>query len=355
VAEIYERVLAFIEKAAGDFEELAPAVFRHQFEGCPAYRSYCESRGIDAGAVASWRDIPPVPIQAFKEAILCCGEPRHVFMSTGTTQGLERRSRHAMPDLRLYRASAIAGLRRFLFPDVERMDLVSLIVPVAERPESSLAQMVAWAAEALGDGPMVEAAPGGSPDFEAFADSLRRSEHSGAPLAIFATTGALIHFFDWARSHSLSFRLPHGSRLMDTGGGKGAPRPMSRRGILHAVWATLAIPGYFAINEYGMAELSSQYYDSVIRDRQAGVHRPRRLLAPPWLRTLLLDLETLRPVAAGSAGLICHVDLANAGSAVAVLSEDVGVAVEGGLRLVGRAPRAESRGCSLSAAEWRLD
>ncbi len=355
VVPVYEEVLAFIDGSSDRrFEDLALAVFRHQVEGCAPYRAYCESLGLDPASVVSWQVIPPVPIQAFKEAILSCGPAERVFLSTGTTQGVEKRSRHAMPDLRLYRASAMASMRAFFLPDVERMGLVSLIAPSALRPESSLAQMVAWAAEVFSDGAMIEAAPAGEPDFDSFVDCLRRSEKGGAPLAILTTTAALIRFIDHARKHSLVFRLPHGSRLMDTGGGKGAPRPMSRKGLLHAVWSTLAIPGYFVANEYGMAELSSQYWDSVIRDRHDGVHRPRALLAKPWLRTLVLDPITLEPIGSGSAGLLCHFDLANAGSAMAVLSEDIGIDVGYGLRVTGRAPRAEARGCSLSAAEARV-
>ena len=353
VDRIYEQVLDFIAAPSDDaFDAQALAVFRHQIENCGPYREYCLSRGVDERSVASWREIPPVPIQAFKWANLCCGQPQRIFYSTGTTQGVERRSRHAIPDLRLYRASAIAGMRLFLFPDVEQIEMVSLIPPVAVRPESSLAQMVAWAGEVFGGNAVVETVFDDKPSFDLLVDCLRSSENRGVPLAILTTTGALIHFLDYAAARGLCFRLPHGSRLMDTGGAKGAPRPMSRKGLIHAVWSTFAVPGYFVVNEYGMAELSSQLYESVIRDRYMGIHRPRHLASPPWARTLILDVRTLQPVEPGSPGLICHFDLANAGSAMAVVSEDLGVVDGSGMRLLGRAPRAEVRGCSLSAAEW---
>ena len=170
------------------------------------------------------------------------------------------------------------------------------------------------------------------------------------PVCVLATTGALLRVLDDCRAQGVAFRLPHGSRLMDTGGDKGAPRPMSRNGILHAVWSTFAIPGYFCVNEYGMAELSSQYYDSVIADRVHGRHRARRKLGPHWMRTVVLDPDTLVPVAPGGRGLLCHFDLANAGSAMAVLSEDIGEQADDGFQLLGRAAGAELRGCSLNAA-----
>jgi hypothetical protein len=353
VSALYDRVLAFVDDARADrFETLALDVFAHQFASCAPYRQFCLGRGRTPETVTDWRAIPPVPIVAFKRADLCCGPPVRTFLSTGTTQGAAHRSRHLLPDLRLSQRSALAGLRRFLLPDVARMRLVSLIQRSEDLPDSSLAQMVSWAMQELGDDDSTFAIGADGIDYGALTTALRQSEHDGRPICLLATTGALVRVFDHLRDRSLAFRLPHGSRLMDTGGFKGAPRHLSRNGVLHAVWSAFAIPGYFCVNEYGMAELSSQFYDSVIADRVRGRHRPRRKLGPHWARTLVLDLETLAPVAPGTHGLLCHVDLANAGSAMAVLTEDVGYHELDGFQLVGRAPAAEARGCSLAAAQW---
>jgi hypothetical protein len=352
VEPLYERVLAFIADPAADrFEDLALAIFAHQFAHCAAYHDFACRRGATPETIRDWRDIPPVPIVAFKHAELACGAPERIFLSSGTTQGAQTRSRHLLPDLRLYQASALTGLRRFLFPDVRRIRLVSLIPSPAEMPDSSLAQMVAWAFEEFASDGTYAAGTGGLA-LDRFAAALAASERDGQPLAILTTTGALVRALDALRQHGQAFRLPHGSRLMDTGGDKGAPRHLSRNGLLHAIWSAFAIPGYFVVNEYGMAELSSQYYDSVIADRVAGRHAPRRKLGPHWARARLLDPVSLSPAAPGTPGLLCHVDLANAGTAAAVLSEDLAVALEDGFELRGRAPGAEARGCSLSAAQW---
>lgn len=350
---LYDRILTYIADATADrFEDLALAVFGHQFEHCAPYRQFCASRGATPTTIGDWRMIPPVPIVAFKHAELCCGTAERIFLSTGTTAGLEVRSRHLMPDLRLYHRSALAGLRRFVFPDQARMRLVSLIPSIDEQPQSSLSQMVAWAMEAYGDEGSTYTASAGGLELERVLDALRDSEAAGHPLAILTTTGALIRTLDALRTRDLSVRLPHGSRLMDTGGDKGAPRHLSRPGLLHAVWGAFAIPGYFCVNEYGMAELSSQYYDSVIADRVRGHHAPRRKLAPHWARVVVLDPHTLAPAPPGEPGLLSHFDLANAGSVMAVLSEDLAAIDGDGFQLLGRAPGAEARGCSLSTAEW---
>jgi hypothetical protein len=64
-----------------------------------------------------------------------------------------------------------------------------------------------------------------------------------------------------------------------------------------------------------------------------------------------LDPLTLAELPSGRTGLLAIFDLANVGSALHLLTEDLG-AVEGeGFRLAGRAPDADLRGCSLLAEE----
>lgn len=350
---IHDSVLRFIrDPTSADFETLALEVFAHQFECIPAYRRVCEQRGRTPATVADWCDIPAVPALAFKHVELRCGPAERTFLTTGTTQGPEHRGRHSMPDLRLYHAAAIAGLREFIFPDADQLRILSLVSPTVERPESSLAQMIDWAIGEFGSTGSGTFVSKERLDFSLFAEALRQSERDGEPACIMTTTGALIHFFDHCRGAGWSFRLPHSSRLMDTGGSKGAQRVLSRNGLLHAVWSTFAIPGYCVVNEYGMTELASQCYDDVIRDRHRGRHRRRAKAGPHWMRTLALDPSGLRAVPPGEKGLLCHYDLANAGTALGVLTEDVGRLTPDGLELIGRVSGAEARGCSLALAEF---
>ncbi len=349
---LHDRVLAFLEgPTAEGFAPLALDIFAAQYEAIDAYRRVCDRRGHTPATVTDWRLIPPVPTLAFKNSLLRTGPAERVFLTTGTTRGAEERGRHEMPDLRLYRAAATAGLRRFVFPDTERMRTLSLVWPATERPESSLAQMVTWALEIFGDVGSACLVTRDRADFDAFADSLRASERDGVPVAILTTTGLLLQFFDRCRDHGWGFRLPHGSRLMDTGGMKGAPRTMSRNGIIRAIWETFAIPGYFVVNEYGMTEMSSQFYDNVVANRVRGRFAPRVLEGPPWVRTRTLDPGTLDDTVPGEPGLLCHFDLANAGTASCILTEDIGRLRDDGFEILGRASDAEARGCSLAAAE----
>jgi hypothetical protein len=45
--------------------------------------------------------------------------------------------------------------------------------------------------------------------------------------------------------------------------------------------------------------------------------------------------------------VLLHYDLANTDSVMALQTEDLGVEVDGGFRVLGRAAGAEPRGCSL--------
>ncbi len=121
---------------------------------------------------------------------------------------------------------------------------------------------------------------------------------------------------------------------------------MQREDLYAQLGALLSVPTQSIVAEYGMTELSSQYYDATFEGIR--VKRP-----PPWMRPRVIapDGETL-PY--GIVGALCHYDLANRSSCIAVQTEDLGAAREdGGIILLGREQGAELRGCSLDAEHLR--
>src|SRR5207253_5508176 len=178
-------------------------------------------------------------------------------------------------------------------------------------------------------------------------------ETSGDAVLLLGVTAAFAQLFDACRTRGRTFRLGPASRVVDTGGQKGLARPLSRPAFLRECWTAFGIPGYYCVNEYGMTELCSQRYDSALDDRFHGRSlAPRRLAGPPWLRTRVLDPDTLAPVAPGPSGLLCHHDLANAGPVSVVLTEDLGRAAgDDGIAVLGRVPGATPRGCGLLLAD----
>src|SRR5262249_34266372 len=94
--------------------------------------------------------------------------------------------------------------------------------------------------------------------------------------------------------------------------------------------------------EYGMTELSSQFYE----DQGGGTY-----VDPPWARVVPVDPETLEPVAEGDIGIARVEDLLNVDSAFAILTADRARRVPGGFQLLGRSPGAPPRGCSIALDE----
>ena len=349
-----ELAAAIATRGRFDFEAWAQRIFRHQFERNAPYRVFCERRGVRPETVARWQDVPPVPAAAFRHADLACGPPEAVFRTSGTTDPAVR-GRHLVPHLAVYRASALAAFEHFVLPDGARLTCLFLVPSPESRPDSSLARMCAWVGEAFGHDVEWFVGAGGL-DVDRLLERLAEAERRGDALLVAGVTSAFAQLFDACAARRLAFRLGPGSRVMDTGGAKGLARPLSRPGFLRACWARLGVAGYSCVNEYGMTELCSQRYDSVLRDRFDGRGlEARRLLAPPWLRTRVLDPDTLAPARPGAVGLLCHHDLANVGSVSVVLTEDLGRAVaEDGIEVTGRAAGAAPRGCGLLVEELGL-
>jgi hypothetical protein len=335
------------------FDELALAVFRFQYERNAPYRRFCDRRGRTPADVTDWREIPAVPVTAFKHAdLVVSGLPEgKTFLTSGTTQGSEVRGRHHVAVPEIYRAAALAHFRHCVLPDGVRPRMLLLAPPLAEEPHSSLCQMIHWLAEEFAAGEPEHFVTGGDVLADELCERLRALEPTREPLLFVGVTHAFIRFVDHCRVRDVRFRLPYGSRIVDTGGTKGRSREMSRNGLLRAFWETFAVPGYFVANEYGMTEMCSQFYDDSIANHFGGRKRDRAKIGPPWVRTLVVSPVTLEPIARGERGLLRHFDLANVGSVLALQTEDLGEETGEGFEVVGRASGAEARGCALLLGE----
>jgi hypothetical protein len=352
-----DAVLAAIARRAdaplgdAEFDALARAVFAHQFARGRTYRLFCERRGATPETVEHWTQVPAVPTDAFKAAPLVAGDPADavaVFRTSGTTAGPERRGEHHVLDLAPYDAALRAGFRAHLLPDRASIRVLSLVPPADAVPDSSLSHMVAGVAAdhgAPGGGWFVD--PGGGIAHDALSAALRAAEAEGVPVCIPGTAFAFVHWLDAAAARGERFRLPAGSRVMDTGGFKGRSREVTRAELYAGIADRLGIGAAWCVNEYGMTEMSSQFYDGVAGAAEADPSR-RWHRAPPWVRTQAADPETLRPLPHGVPGVLRHWDLANVHSVAAIQTADMGVTSEHGFRVLGRAAGAEARGCSLA-------
>ncbi|MGW8264881.1 MAG: hypothetical protein ACWGSQ_00850 [Longimicrobiales bacterium] len=371
-----------VDKVLSDeaFNELALRVFRFQCRAVRSYGAFVRRRGLAPAAVAGWEEIPHLPTRAFKSVALVSGQPSRaeaVFLTSGTSQGKEGRGRHFIRSLELYRASLLPNFRASVLPDGGRPPVLALLPDPAEAPESSLSFMVGDVKErwCQGRGGFF-ADPMGEVRVRAFFEALREAEEGGEPVLLVGTAFSFVRWLEAAGRQSWRVHLPAGSRIMETGGFKGRSVTLSREELYRALEASLGVPAARIVNEYGMTEMLSQFYEPVWGIRGSRLEGESRRMGgrvggdpdtaggrgddlseryhrgPPWVRTRVVDPLTLQPRPEGEVGILAHLDLANLGSVSAILTEDLGRSVPGGFRLQGRSPGAEPRGCSLAMEDF---
>ena len=338
------------EEVEATFDALALDVFEFQYANSPIYRAFCDRRKKNPDTVETWREVPAIPTTAFKRLDLACAPAEKTFLTSGTTEGEEARGQHHVPRLELYHRSALSHFRRMVLPDKVHPFLVGFLGSPDQLPNSSLTQMVEWIRQDICDGEGEYLLGQDSFEPQHAITRLEEIAEAGRPLCIIGVRVALTALLEYCASKDRGIELPSDSRIVDTGGPKGG-RALSDAGFLNACWHRLGIPGYFCINEYGMTELCSQYYDDVLSERFRGTNEKRRKVGPAWLRPQVVDPDSLEPLPDGESGLLCHFDLANALSVPAVQTEDLGILEGNRFRLLGRAPGSEPRGCALALSD----
>lgn len=334
------------------FNRLALRVFDYQFQWNAPYRRFCQGRGTHPDSVTQWHEIPAAPAAAFKHFALTCAPEAdctpesggRVFHSSGTT-GSDT-SRHFMDanGLFLYRASLKAAYNHFAAEEWAGF-IMALMPPPSEALHSSLSFML----EELGASFWWKASDGDNKyswmEKVGFWMGAQRKSYT-----VFGTAFAWVHFFDAITD---KFTLPEDCVVLETGGFKGRSREVSRDELYALFSERLGVPPTHCLSEYGMSEMASQFYDSTLLDTKAGRERTIRKVAPYWLRTRILDPITGSEVTDGQPGLLAHYDLANLNSVLAIQTEDYGFAADDGdgFVLLGRAPGAILRGCSLLAED----
>jgi Acyl-protein synthetase, LuxE len=344
------------------FNRLALSLFTLQFEEVTPYREFCEARKATPENVRHWSQIRAMPVAGFKELELTSVPDRErtrVFHSSGTTGQRTSNHFHSAESLALYQESVLSWFRPN-FMEMESADNSTLswliLTPsAAKAPNSSLVHMFET---------VTKSRPGDAV-FTGYTDldgtwqlnlkstlaALNFCADRRLPVAILGTAFTLVHLLFHLEDQKLRFELPPGSRVLETGGYKGRSLALPKPELYARITRHLGIPEHCIVSEYGMCELSSQAYDLQL---ETSNHKPetiqRRFLFPPWARVQLVSPETGREVADGETGLIRVFDLANVRSVMAVQTEDLGIRRGAGFELLGRAPAAEPRGCSLMSA-----
>lgn len=349
---LIERLSAFVRDPESTvFETLARQAFAYQFHALEPYRRLCLARGVRPDSLGGWRDIPTIPVAAFKSLRLCTAEPVEIFRSSGTTSST--RSVHYHPFPELYRQTLDVLFPRFCLPRRAAGEvagatttMLSLVPSRQQIADSSLGFMVDHVMRRFGDGDSRTAFSESGVDGKIATAWCRARAADGRPGLILATAFALVQWLEHLEKDGVRFQLPAGSVVFETGGFKGKVREIERSELLSRLTARLGIPARQVVREYGMSELTGQFYTRALDGGDLDL-----FTVPHFMRVRCLDPLTLDETPPGRPGLIAIFDLANAGSALHILTEDLGVAEADGFRLLGRARGAELRGCSLTVEE----
>jgi hypothetical protein len=350
-AAIVQGLLAFMAQGGASdeaFNQQALALFAHQFQHNPAFQRFCRQKGQTPRSVNRWQDIPAVPISAFKALTLSCqplADTDRVFMTSGTTQG-DVKGKHHHPTLAVYDASMRANFSQRFMRGTDRIAMGILFPTEKVLPNSSLAHYLALAVQAFGTADSQYFLTPQGLDTARLCAALAQAEQTGTPYALLGASYSLVHLMDALQQQGRTFSLPPGSRVLDTGGFKGQSRDIPMAQFYAQLSQLLGVPASHCINMYGMTELSTQFYDA------GNAVLPSVKSGPHWIRSRLVNPMTGEEVAHGAPGVLAHCDLANFNSVTTILTEDVGVAVDGGFLLLGRAEGAQAKGCSLAVEEF---
>ncbi len=350
-------ILAFIEQGTEndqEFNRLALAAFELQYNHVTLYRHYCQRRDITPKDISSWEQIPALPTDVFKDAAFCLlpSETSRTFITSGTSNKKEQgKVSYDEGGLRLMDATIKKAASWMFFPD----NIKALILVLAPPPEIAPHMVMVYGMNRLIEYFGLSASrfliQKSGFDAKALADTLHRSIDEGVPVAICGGSFGFVNFFDYCTSKGLKFDLPQGSRCLDAGGFKGRSREVGREEFLDLCEGVLGVHRDYCVNLLGMTEISSQYYDNTLRNRQRGIAAGRAKVIPPWTRVMAVDPDTLTPLPAGEIGLLRHLDLANRGHICSIQTDDLGRILPGGFDVYGRARDDGSRGCSLSIDE----
>lgn len=348
--DIINTTLQFVqqsESSEAEFNQQALTLFRHQFEFNLPYQSYCRAKGKTPRLVKSWKDIPAVPIDAFKQVTLSCSDPEHaaaVFMTSGTTSG--NRGKHYHPSLEVYDVSTLTYFKERFMGQLEELPM-GILFPTAEAlPNSSLAHYLSIIVKTFGSPGSDYFIDESGLQIERLLHELEKREAEGKPYALLGASFSFVHLFEALEKNQRKFTLAQGSKLLDTGGYKNQSAELDADSFYQKMHHYLGVERHNCINMFGMTELSTQLYND---GSQA---LPAVTSGPHWFRTRVVNPATGEDMPEGEPGLLLQVDLANFNSVAAILTEDMGVKKDNGFIFLGRAQGAEAKGCSLALDEF---
>jgi len=144
--------------------------------------------------------------------------------------------------------------------------------------------------------------------------------------------------------NKLKIKLTEKSRILDTGGFKTLKVSVNQKYLYKSYTELLGIDEKFIVNEYGMCELISHYYDENLKNFFENKKNLRIKSGPFWIKWRIIDPDNFEDK---KEGVLIHYDLANFDACISILTEDIGIKFKDGFLLKSRAKGEDLRGCSL--------
>ena len=331
-----------------DFNDLAITIFAYQYENNLPFRQFSMQQGKVPRTAKTWKDIPPVPINVFKSVLLSCSkETRYgrTFMTSGTTKkGIHGKSYH--PTLEIYDQSMIKNFKNRFMKEKDTLEMGILFPDEEVMPNSSLAHYLTLALKHFGTKSSGFRLNQNGINFQKIFEDLEYSQSTGTQYAMLGASSSIVHLVDEMIKINKTYKLPLGSKILDTGGFKGRSRHLSPDEFYDQLSNTFGIPRKNCINMYGMTELSTQFYDN------GNEVSPSIKTGPHWIKSRVINPLTKADVFKGSTGILVHCDLAHFNIVSSILTEDTGIELDNGFLLLGRAGAKEAKGCSMAVDEF---
>ncbi len=303
------------------FWRLASEVTVFQREHSRFYDRFCASSGLE---------VPYLPVEAFGLTDVATF-PQHLseatFLSSGTAS--DRRSRHFVRSLGIYRESVVTNFRSLL-----KSDSYTLLAHLpGYASESSLVSMASILGEAGGTA-------NGATFFLESNSLLRDAVESRRPDEAVVLLGSAFGLLDLVERGD-AVELAPADLVIETGGMKLRRKELTRDDLHDRLSAAFRVDRRQVWGEYGMCEMLSQCY----RTDSTGFR------APPWVRFRVLDPDDPTvAVSDGVEGRLAVFDLANVFTVSALLTADRATSSGRGFEVHGRISGAARRGCNFLVA-----
>lgn len=338
-----EKIMEIINKEIIDdkeFNEFALEIFEYEYNKNKFYKIFCDKKGKNPKNIKNFYEIPACPQRAFKYYPLYTEniKPKYIFFSSGTTEGIKSKRYIFYPEI--YDEVIYKNFKEFLLQDLEKIKIFVFFPDFEELKNSSLSYMFKKVFEKFGKKGSKYFYKNGKYLFEEF---LKEIEKNDEPVAILGTSISFYYLINYLKEKNIKIKLPEKSRIVDTGGFKGLKITLNQEELYKSYSEFLGVDKNFIVNEYGMCELISHYYDTNLKNYFESKKILRYKKGLPFVRYRIVDPDTFEDK---EEGVIVHYDLANFDSCISIITEDKGKKFKDGFILKGRI-ETSLRGCSI--------